>query len=139
MTPYELEAWAFSLDMEERADAFLVVSDAFEAAGDIKGAETRRSWAEKTHVSIPIKNPPSELIGYFYSIENLRLHLTSNGQYVNEPRWVGWSRDDRHLRDVLGGVCPDNAWYTRKGHWNRRKVLQKMSLEELVRWNQNRT
>lgn len=46
MNPYELEKKAFSLPDEDKVDAFLVLADAFEEAGNFKAAEVRRSWAE---------------------------------------------------------------------------------------------
>lgn len=139
MTPYELEAWAFSLAPEEKAHAFLVVSDAFEAAGDIKGAEVRRSWAEQMGcVPRRVRDPSERLIGYYFNIEDARLHLSEDGTDRRSYAVSLWSRTAER-RELASDREPlSNAWYMRKGHWNKRKALMKMTIPELVRRNEAR-
>lgn len=139
MTPYELEAWAFSLDKEERAEAFLVVADAFEMVGALDSASIRRSWADQLvcgETSVKV-DPPLQLIGYYYNIEDVHLHWTQNGTYRSESTYIGWSRDLVYL-PLTENRPPKEGWYLRKGHWNRRKMLMKMSLEEIRKWNETR-
>lgn len=134
MTPYELEAWAFSLDLEERPEAFLVVADAFEMAGEFDAAEIRRSWADQMHhAPVQAKDPKPHLIGFFYSLEDGQTHLTDNGVYRNNPQLVGWSYGLTFMPKSF--PRPSQPWYHRKGHWNKRKALMKMPLEMLIRRN----
>jgi hypothetical protein len=135
MTPYELEAWAFSVDLEERPEAFLVVADSFEEHGDLLGAEVRRSWAEQLgRCKVFVKDPRETLMGYCYSIQDLKYHHDVDGLYRESGSvFIGWNREIIEL--VNDRERPKSAWYTRKGHWNKRKALQKLSIAELVRRN----
>jgi hypothetical protein len=146
MTPYELEAWAFSLDLEERPEAFLVVADSFEEHGDLKSAEIRRSWADQMSHTLEIDsltkkaryrrdNPFSEWEGCCWSIVDSSFHTYKAWTGVPGGVYTGKGKDPPHwgIHPLLANdPRPKNMWYDREGHWNEWEALMVLSIAELA-------
>lgn len=81
MTPYELEAWAFTVPISERANVFRVVADSFEDNSQKKEAEVRRSWAQTIDECFIPFDPMKYPFQGFYSC------LLERKEWYQPPHW----------------------------------------------------